>query len=73
LHPGSLSQEQLVKPDHLDPSEPIHREPIPPELVEWARQTFDEDEFLDRLHEMEAGGGSQLEDFLPGVKARARS
>lgn len=61
-----------MKPDQPS-SEPIPREAIPPELVEWARQTFDEEEFLSQVHEIEASGGSQLEDFLPEVEARARS
>ena len=30
-----------MKPDQPNPSDPFSRETIPPELVEWARQTFD--------------------------------
>ena len=43
------------------------------EIVEWARQTFDEEEFLTRVREIEATGGLQLEDFIAEVEARARS
>jgi hypothetical protein len=61
-----------MKPDQPDPSGPFPRETIPPELVEWARQTFDEEEFLAQVREIEATGGLQLEDFLPEIEARAR-
>jgi len=60
-------------PDPSNESEPFPREAIPPELVEWARQTFDEEEFLAQVREIEATGGFRLEDFLPEVEARARS
>ena len=62
-----------MKPDRTNQSEPFPREPIPPEIVEWARQTFDEDEFLTQVREIEATGGLQLEDFIAEVEARARS
>lgn len=63
-----------MEPGHADTPEPFPREAIPPEIVEWARQTFDEEEFLARLREMEAeGGGLPLEDFIAEVEARARS
>ncbi len=54
-------------------SEPFPREPIPPDLLEWARQTFDEKEFLAQVREIEATGGHRLEDFLAELEARARS
>jgi hypothetical protein len=41
--------------------------------MEWARQTFDEEEFLVRVREMEATGGLQLDDFIAELEARARS
>jgi hypothetical protein len=37
--------------------EPFPRESIPPEMLAWARQTFDEDEFLAQVREIEATGG----------------
>ena len=45
-----------------DPSEPFPRESIPPEIIEWARQTFDEQEFLQHVREIEETGGLRLED-----------
>jgi hypothetical protein len=62
-----------MKPRHPEPPEPFPRETIPPEIVAWARQTFDEAEFLARIREIEATGGLHLEDFIAEVEARARS
>jgi hypothetical protein len=62
-----------MKPDQSNPSEPFARERIPPEILEWARQTFDEAEFLAHVREIDAMGGLRLEDFLAELEARARS
>ena len=62
-----------MKPDQSNHSEPFPRERIPPEILEWARQTFDEEEFLAQIREIEATGGLQLEDFIAQLQARARS
>lgn len=56
-----------------DPLEPIPRETIPPEILEWARQTFDKEEFLAEIREIEATGGLHLEDFIAEIEARVRS
>jgi hypothetical protein len=61
-----------MKPDQSNPPEPFPRERIPPEILEWARQTFDEEEFLAQVREIEATGGVRLEDFIAEVEARAR-
>jgi hypothetical protein len=53
-------------------SDPFPREPIPPEIVEWARQTFDKEEFLKHVREIEATGGLRLEDFIEELEARAK-
>ncbi len=62
-----------MKPDQSDQPEPFPRERIPPELLEWARQTFDEEEFLAEVREIEATGGLRLEDFIAELEARVRS
>ena len=62
-----------MNPDQPDQSEPFPRERIPPELVEWARQTFDEAEFLAEIREIEATGGHRLEDFIAELEGRVRS
>jgi hypothetical protein len=62
-----------MTPDPADPPEPFPRETIPPEILAWARQTFDEKEFLADMREIEATGGVRLEDFITELEARARS
>ncbi len=59
-----------MNPDPPEPPFPI--QPVPPELLEYARQTFNMEEFLAELRQMEAeGGGLQLEDFIDEIKVRA--
>ena len=62
-----------MKPEQSNHSEPFPRERIPPEILEWARQTFDAEEFLAQVREIEATGGLRLEDFIADLEARARS
>ncbi len=62
-----------MKPDQSNQSEPFRRQPVPPEILEWARQTFDEEEFLGHIREIEATGGLRLEDFINELEARAKS
>jgi hypothetical protein len=61
-----------MKPDQSNQPEPFPRETIPPEILEWARQTFDEEEFLTQVREIEATGRLPLEDFIAEIEARAR-
>jgi hypothetical protein len=67
-----LWERQSMKPDPSNPPEPFPRERIPPEILEWARQTFDEEEFLAQVLEIEATGGVRLEDFIAEVESRAK-
>jgi hypothetical protein len=62
-----------MTPGPSNPSEPFPREKIPPDILAWARQTFDEEEFLKQVREIEATGGLALEDFIAELEARARS
>ena len=52
--------------------EPFPREPIPPELLAWARQTFDAREFLEGVREIEATGGRTFESLIAEVEAQVR-
>jgi hypothetical protein len=61
-----------MKPDRPNQSDPFPRQPIPPDLLEWARQTFDEQEFLRQVRDIEATGGLPLAAFIAEVEARAR-
>jgi hypothetical protein len=38
--------------------------PVTPELLEWGRRTFNEEEFLAGLREIEATGGVQITDLI---------
>jgi hypothetical protein len=67
------AEEQPMKPDQSSQPEPFPRERIPPDLLEWARQTLDVEDFLKQLREIEQTGGLALEDFIAEVEARARS
>lgn len=39
-----------------------------PEMLEEARRTFDEAEYLAGVREIEAGGGHRLEDFIEEIE-----
>lgn len=55
---------------HTPPTETP--EPIPPELLAWARQTFDAQEFLDGVREIEATGGRSFEMLIAAVEDLVR-
>jgi hypothetical protein len=61
-----------MKPEQPNPSAPFPREPVPADLLEWARQTFDEAEFLAQVRDIETTGGLPLEAFIAEVDRRAR-
>jgi hypothetical protein len=44
----------------------------PPDLMEWARQTFDEEEFLQGVREIEQTGGVKFEDFVGEIEERVK-
>lgn len=54
------------------PPEPFPREPIPPEVLAWARETFDLDEFMADVREVMEGRGVPLESFIHELEALAR-
>jgi len=53
--------------------EPSPREPVSPELLAWARQTFDAQEFLAGVREIEATGGRTFEALIAEVEAVVRT
>jgi hypothetical protein len=61
-----------MKQDQPNASAPFPREPVPADLLEWARQTFEEEDFLAQLRDIEATGGLPLEAFIAEVERRAR-
>ncbi len=58
-------------------SDPLRQEnlpaavPVSPDLLAWARQTFDEDAFIREMREIETTGGCELESFIDELKIRA--
>jgi hypothetical protein len=62
-----------MKPGPSNTPEPFPRERIPPEILEWARQTFEEQEFLAHVREFQVTGSLHLEDFIAELEARARA
>ncbi len=61
-----------MSPEPIPPAEPPAPTPVPPELLAWARQTFDAQEFLEGVREIEATGGEPLESFIGEVEAVVR-
>jgi hypothetical protein len=47
--------------------------PIPPEIIEEAKRTFNEKELLEEIQEVRSSGGLKLEDFLPGLEKLAHT
>ena len=44
---------------------------IAPELLQWARQTFDREEFMAGVREIEETGGLKFEDFVEELEKAA--
>lgn len=53
------------------PTPPAY-EPVHPELLAWARQTFDEREFLEGMREIEETGVCTFETIFAEVEAIVR-
>jgi hypothetical protein len=60
-------------PTDPQPEDPVPPTPVPvsPDLLEWAKQTFDVQEFLEGVREIRATGGESLESFITSVEAAA--
>jgi hypothetical protein len=61
-----------MQPDSTDPPAPFPCERVPPELLAWAQQTFDAEEFLEDVREIEATGGHSFDSFIAEVEAKVR-
>lgn len=62
-----MSQES-PRGDETNNPEPMK---LTPELLEWARSQFSEEEFLAGLREIQSTGGLQLSDFIHELEERA--
>src|SRR5439155_10923141 len=45
--------------------------PTPPEVIEWARRTFNEEEFMAELRQAEKDGWPELKDFIHELEQEA--
>lgn len=45
---------------------------VSPDLLEWAKQTFDEKQYLAAVEQMKRTGGVRFEDFIDEVERRVR-
>jgi hypothetical protein len=45
--------------------------PVPPELLAWARQTINMQEFLEGIREIQETGGVTFESFIAELEAEA--
>ena len=52
----------------IGPTDAAPLQPIPPELLAWAKQTFDAKEFLDGVKEIETTGGRTFESLIAEVE-----
>ncbi len=59
-------------PTPNDPTPPFPITPVPPELLAWAQQTLDVEEFMAELRELEASGGVTFEEVIAAVEAAVR-
>jgi hypothetical protein len=50
---------------------PVTRGKLPEHLRDWARQQFDEAEFLAGMREIRATGGIELKDFIQELEEDA--
>ncbi len=66
-----------MQPNPPDPAEPSDTGrpvpvPVPPELLAFARQTFDMKEYLEGVREIQETGGHSFESLIAEVETRVR-
>jgi hypothetical protein len=61
-----------MQPISPDPMPPFPTEPISPDLLAWARQTLDLDDFLEQVREIERTGGHSLKSIIREIEADER-
>ena len=56
-----------------DEPESFTHEPVPPILLAWAQQTFDQEEFIEEMKELETTGGYSFESVLAELETLMRA
>ena len=51
------------------PEPPFAFDPVHPDLLAWARQTLDAEEFIREMREIQRTGGCSIEDVLADIHA----
>jgi len=75
---GKITEEFCFRGEHsmhttpTESPDPIPPQPIPPELLAWAQQTFDVDEYREGVREIKATGGQTFEAVIAEVEAVVR-
>ena len=59
--------------DPSGPQIPFVIEPVPGDLLAWARQTLDVADFLEQVRQIESGGGHTLESVISEIRTRESS
>jgi hypothetical protein len=57
-----------MSPESIPPGQA----PLPPELLAWAQQTFDIQEFQEGVRDIEKTGGAPREAFIADIEAVVR-
>ena len=57
----------------IGPQIPFVIEPVPGDLLAWARQTLDVDDFLEQVRQIESGAGHTLESVIREIRTREAS
>lgn len=59
-------------PENRELATPAPVQPVPPELLAWAQQTFDAKEYLEGVKQIEAGQSRTFESLIAEVETRVR-
>jgi hypothetical protein len=70
-HHAAAEAETCLRCGHaFSPANGIPDGKLPPDLLAWARQTFDEAEFLAGVREVRDTGGVRFEEFIGEIERR---
>ena len=58
--------------DPTEPNAPFPIEPVPPILLAWAKQTFNMQEYLDGVRDIQENGGVTFEQVIAEAEAVIR-
>lgn len=61
-----------MTPDKPNTPPPFPVEPVPPDLLAWARQTLNVEEILKEIREVQANGGFTLDEFFHEIEAAVK-